>query len=286
MAVTTEGEPCWVEAALPDVEAGRRFYGALFGWTFRDSPRPGPGASRLDAYLGDRLAAALVPKGDGRMPTVWNVYLAATDVRELGRTAEAAGGRVIVPPHPADGRSTAAMAADPGGAVFGLRQAGDRSGGFEVRGEPGAYCWTELWTWYPDRADPFYERVFGYTATDLPAPGSGPAKDPAGPAPAAPPPAAAAPAPARPVRLWSPRGARPGEETAVAGRSVLTSPAFPVELPDHFLVYFRVKNSDDTAVRVTELGGRVRAHPFDIPQGRIAVFTDNQGADFAVLAEP
>ena len=29
-----EGVPCWVDAQLPDVEAGKRFYGELFGWTF------------------------------------------------------------------------------------------------------------------------------------------------------------------------------------------------------------------------------------------------------------
>ena len=34
MAAFAEGEPCWVDVSLPDVEAGKRFYGELFGWTF------------------------------------------------------------------------------------------------------------------------------------------------------------------------------------------------------------------------------------------------------------
>ena len=29
-----EGVPCWADAMLSDVEAGKRFYGELFGWTF------------------------------------------------------------------------------------------------------------------------------------------------------------------------------------------------------------------------------------------------------------
>ncbi|GGZ25461.1 hydrolase [Streptomyces inusitatus] len=271
-----------MDAALPDTEAGKRFYGELFGWTFR--PGDGPWT---DAYSDGLLAAAIAPKGDGRMPTIWNVYLAADDITALAARVPEAGGHLISSPRPVGRLGAVAMAADPGGAVFGLWQAGGETGGeaggragFETRGVPGAYCWTEVYTWRKDRVDPFYEEVFGYTGTDLPrpaelGPGCGPAMD---------------------IRLWSPRTAdpadpadpeeadEPGERTAVAGRCVLTE-AFPPELPGHFLVYFCVKDCDAAAATVVRLGGRVQAPPFDIPYGRIAVLMDNQGALFAVLAE-
>ncbi|MFI1397608.1 VOC family protein [Streptomyces sp. NPDC020681] len=258
MAAFPEGTPCWVDAALPDVEAGKRFYGELFGWTFQQQG-DGPYA---DVFSDGKLVAALAPKTDGRMPTVWGVYFATPDAAVLAGRITAAGGQVIVPPNPVGfpgASGIAATAADPGGAVFGLWEAGDRAG-FEKQGKPGSYCWAEVYTRDKERADPFYETVFGYTGTDL----EDDSVD---------------------FRLWSPRGAEPGEETAIGGRSVITD-AFPAEMPDHFLIYFCVDDCDEAAAAVTRLDGRVQAPPFDTPYGRIAVLTDNQGATFAVLAEP
>jgi hypothetical protein len=31
------GHPCWVELSVPDVVAAAAFYGAVFGWEFRDT---------------------------------------------------------------------------------------------------------------------------------------------------------------------------------------------------------------------------------------------------------
>ncbi|MGW4030634.1 VOC family protein [Streptomyces sp. NPDC004838] len=272
MAVFPEGAPCWVDAALPDVEAGRRFYGGLFGWTFRQEN----GDPYVDALSDGKLVAALAPKSDGRMPTVWNVYFATPDAVALSRRIESEGGRLIVPPRRVGTLGGVAVAADPGGAVFGLWQAGERVG-FEKQARPGSFCWTEVYTWDKERADPFYETVFGFTGTDLRF-----AAAPGAPADAAP----SGEAAEADIRVWSPRGAEPGEDTAVGGRCVLTEPAFPAELPDHFLVYFCVKDCDATVAAAIRLGGRVQARPFDIPHGRIAVLTDDQGATFAVLAEP
>ncbi|MFF0450195.1 VOC family protein [Streptomyces sp. NPDC004609] len=329
MAVFPEGTPCWVDAALPDVEAGKRFYGELLGWTFRQEN----GDPYVDAFSDGKLVAALAPKSDGRMPTVWNVYFATPDAVALARRITEEGGRLIVPPRRVGTLGAVAVAADPGGAVFGLWQAGERAG-FEKQAKPGSFGWTEVYTWDKERADPFYERVFGFSGTDLapegaaapgpdrgPQAGAGPVTAPgpgsgthAGPGPVtdtgsraatAPGPATArapgsgtdtgsdtaagpgpGPGPGADVRIWSPRGAEPGEDTAVGGRCVLTEPAFPKELPDHFLVYFCVEDCDATVAAAVRLGGRVQARPFDIPHGRIAVLTDDQGAAFAVLGQP
>ncbi|QNP63818.1 VOC family protein [Streptomyces genisteinicus] len=265
MAEFVQGTPCWVDAALPDVEAGKRFYSELFGWTFTDrgGERLPGGRTRgrsADAYSGGRLVAALTPKSDGRMPTVWSVYLATPDAPALARRIAEGGGQVINAPLPVGPEGAYAVAADPTGAVFGLWQAGERAG-FEKHGEPGSYCWTEVYTRDKERADAFYEGVFGYQGTDLPGITS------------------------EDFRMWSPEGAEPGESTAVGGRSVIDD-SLPAEMPGHFLVYFCVEDCDETARKAAELGGRVRTAPYDIPYGRIAELTDDQGAAFAVLAEP
>ncbi|MCX4823833.1 VOC family protein [Streptomyces sp. NBC_01142] len=254
MAAFTEGMPCWVDALLPDVEAGKRFYGELFGWTFEE--REG---RYVEALSDGKLVAGLAPKRDGRMPTVWGVYFATADAAALSRKIRDAGGQVITAPLPVANMGTMAVGVDPGGAVFGLWQGGDRPG-FEKQDEPGSFCWTEVYTRDKERVDAFYESVFGFQGTDLPDASID-------------------------FRMWSPAGTQPGDDTAIGGRSVLTD-AFPAEMPGHFLIYFCVEDCDEAVAAVTRLGGRVQAPPFDIPYGRIAVLTDNQGAVFAVLAEP
>ena len=152
-----EGVPCWVDAQLPDVEAGRRFYGELFGWTFGEGSGP-PGTGVWALHHG-RPVAGLVPKGDGRMPTVWTVYFATPDAAALAARITEAGGHVITAPTPVGSFGTTALATDPEGAVFGLWQAGDHPG-FGRRYAPGSFRWAELYARDPAVGDAFYGALF------------------------------------------------------------------------------------------------------------------------------
>ncbi|MFG2603976.1 VOC family protein [Streptomyces sp. NPDC048514] len=149
-----EGVPCWVDAQLADVEAGKRFYGELFGWSFEAAY-----GSSVWARLGGAPVASLAPKTDGRMPTVWTVSFATPDARALGRRITAAGGRLVLPPFGLGDLGTAALAVDPGGAVFGLWQAGSHAG-FGRRREPGTFVWAELYTRDTAAANAFYGELF------------------------------------------------------------------------------------------------------------------------------
>lgn len=152
----TEGVPCWVDVQLSDVEAGKRFYGGLFGWTFEDA---GGGPGSVWARLGGAAVARLARKRDGRMPTVWTVYFATPDARELTRRVLAAGGQVVSEPAPVRDLGTAALVADPQGAVFGLWQAAGHPG-FGVRHAPGGFAWAQLYTTDIDAANTFYGHLF------------------------------------------------------------------------------------------------------------------------------
>ncbi|MEU9702115.1 VOC family protein [Streptomyces sp. NPDC047981] len=257
MAVFTEGTPCWVEAQLPDLEAGKRFYRELFGWTFDPD--------RDEALSDGKRVAGLVPKSDGRMPTTWTVYLATANAGTLAARIKAAGGQMIMEPYPVGPFGVLALAADPGGAVFGLRQAGDDEG-FEKTMLPGSFCWMEIYTRERDAVDTFYASVFGYLGRQVEPDEEGREND-------------------FDYRVWSPPGSRAGDDTAFGGRAVLTD-AFPAAMPGHVLVYFAVADCDATCATAVALGGRVTNPPFDTPHGRIAVLHDNQGARFAILAEP
>ncbi|MCT9003327.1 VOC family protein [Streptomyces rhizosphaerihabitans] len=157
VAEFSEGVPCWVDAQLPDVEAGKRFYGELFGWTFPEESGPA-GWAELDG----EPVAALTPKSDGRMPTVWTVYFATPDAAALTRRITEAGGQIITAPTEAGasgGLGTAALATDPEGAVFGLWQPGSHAG-FAKRHERRTFCWAELYARDTATVDRFYGALF------------------------------------------------------------------------------------------------------------------------------
>ncbi|MGV9938820.1 VOC family protein [Streptomyces sp. NPDC003401] len=153
-SVYAEGVPCWVDAQLPDVDAGKRFYGELFGWAFEEAY-----GSSVWARLDGEPVAALAHKTDGRMPTVWTVSFATPDVEATVRRIRTAGGQVVIAPVPVDGAGVAALAADPEGAVFGLWQAGGHPG-FGVRHRPGAFAWAQLYARDTGAANTFYGHLF------------------------------------------------------------------------------------------------------------------------------
>ncbi|MFE7033081.1 VOC family protein [Streptomyces sp. NPDC057621] len=278
-AAFAEGVPCWIDAQLPDVEAGKRFYGGLFGWTFdsADSADPAdpadltdltdpagpsegaapseagagtraeaeaaqwadsPYAGAVRAQLGGEPVAALVPKRDGRMPTVWTVWFATPDAHDMADRIRKGGGQIVTTPVPVGPYGIGALAADPEGAVFGLWEAGTHPGFGGSRGT-GTFSWVELYSRDTATADAFYPGLFREA-------------------------------------LFGPG------VTREFGRAHI-SDVYPAEMPPHFLVHFGVQDCEAALGAVARLGGRVQAPPFDTSYGRVAVVSDNQGASFALL---
>ncbi len=143
-----------MDAQLPDVAAGRRFYGELFGWTFRDAP-----GGSVWALRDGEPVAGLGRKTDGRMPTVWTVYFATPDIEGLADRIWAAGGQVVTTPMPVADLGTSALVTDPEGAVFALWEPAGHQG-FGVRHKPGAFAWAELYARDTEAANTFYGGLF------------------------------------------------------------------------------------------------------------------------------
>jgi predicted enzyme related to lactoylglutathione lyase len=92
------GAPSWYETYTPDVEAGKKFYGELYGWTSQTMPMPGMEYTVF--HLGDKMIAGMMaPTPDmTSMPPQWVTYFTVNDADETAKKAADLGGTVMVPP--------------------------------------------------------------------------------------------------------------------------------------------------------------------------------------------
>ena len=114
-----EGVPSWVDTEQRDLEAAKRFYGGLFGWTFAEATPPGAPLRYVVAQLGGQDVAGLSGPADPGAPAdpdaprdpeappepgarnqspAWNTYVAVGHADAAVARIEASGGRVLQPP--------------------------------------------------------------------------------------------------------------------------------------------------------------------------------------------
>jgi predicted enzyme related to lactoylglutathione lyase len=115
---------------------------------------------------------------------------------------------------------------------------------------PGAYCWAEVFTREPGKADAFFPAVFPYRSKQL--------EDETD------------------FRIHD------LGERSVLGRMRMTED-FPPETPPYINVHFTVANCDEAVTRATDRGGVLRFGPMDTPFGRFASVGDPQGVNFSVI---
>ncbi|MER6732204.1 VOC family protein [Streptomyces puniciscabiei] len=249
MAVQPEGTPCWADAMFSDVEGAKRFYGDVLGWTFGESSSEY--GNYTQAYADGKAVAAVVPPMPGQEgPSQWCLYFASPDAAATAEKIRDNGGEVLMEPMQVGDFGTMCLAREPSGAVFGVWQAGSHEG-FEATATPGAYCWAEVFTREPEKADAFLSGVFPYRMKDI-------VDD------------------AVDFRMFD-----VGEDT-VLGRMRMTDD-FPPEVPSYINVYFTVDDCDAAVARATRLGGVLRFGPMSSPFGRFAALSDPQGANFSVI---
>ncbi|MGY5012263.1 VOC family protein [Streptomyces sp. 900105755] len=249
MAVQPEGTPCWADAMFGDLEGAKSFYGEVLGWTFGESsPEYG---NYTQAYVDGKAVAAVVPPMSGQEGhSQWCLYLASPDAAAAAVRIRENGGEVLMEPMQVGEFGTMCLAREPSGAVFGIWQAGLHEG-FEATAVPGAYCWAEVFTREPEKADPFLAAVFPYTVQQI--------ED--------------GNVDFRTFNL---------HEQPVLGRMRMTGD-FPPEVPSYVNVYFTVADCDEAVARATKLGATLRFGPMTSPFGRMAALTDPQGANFSVI---
>ncbi|MFE2510517.1 VOC family protein [Streptomyces naganishii] len=249
MALQPEGTPCWADAMFTDLQGAKTFYGEVLGWTFAESSSEF--GDYTQAYADGKAVAAVVPPMPGQEGQAqWCLYLASPDASATAGRIREHGGEILMEPVRVGDFGTMCLAREPSGAVFGVWQGGAHEG-FEATAVPGAYCWAEVFTREPEKADAFLTSVFGYRAQRV-ADGQ------------------------EDFTMFS-----VGDDT-VLGRMRMTDD-FPPEVPSYVNVYFTVRDCDEAVAAATRLGGVLRFGPMDSPFGRFAALSDPQGANFSVI---
>ena len=246
------GTPCWVDLGAGDTAGAKAFYSGLFGWEIQEGP-PEAGEYSLCA-VGGRPVAGIGPKpGPPQTPPAWITYIASDDADETVRKIGAAGGKVMMGPVDVMDAGRMAVAADPGGAVFGVWQARGHSGA-GLANEPGSLTWNENMSRDFDANAAFYRAVFGYDLGDMSSDGF--------------------------------RYATIDVDGRPVGGLGELDRDFPPEVPASWATYFGVADADAAVARAVELGGSVVRPAWDTPYGRMAVLADGQGAVFAIMSSP
>ena len=271
------GVPCWIDTAQPDPEAAVRFYGGLFGWEFEDRmPADSPGRYFAAQWQG-RDVAAVGSQPEGWPPAaVWNTYVWVDSADDTAARVKDAGGTALMDPFDVLDAGRMGVFADPAGALFCLWQA-NRHRGAQLVNHPNTWNWSGLETRDPEGAQAFYASVFGWQVdtAELAAmgftfwrlPGYGDFLEVGDP---------------ELRRRQADEGAPPGFEDAVAALSLIAGDQSGDDAAPRWSVTFAVDDTDASAARAVELGGRVVMPPFDAPPVRSAVLADPQGAVFGV----
>jgi predicted enzyme related to lactoylglutathione lyase len=245
--MTPLGRFVWYDLQVPDPAVAIAFYTKLFGWG------TAPFGDTYTMWTLDGLPMGGVMKEPG-VPPNWLAYVATPNVDATAADITRLGGRLIVPPMdiPTVGRFSVFM--DPQGPAIAAFTALNEFPGHEGEPHVNEFGWHELATGDYELAFNFYHTLFAWDRGV-----SAPMGEPFGN-----------------YQMF----ARSGVQLGGMYNKPETMPA-----PFHWVHYVFVKDVDQIASRAPTLGGQVIYGPTDVPGGpRIAMFTDPQGAMFAVYA--
>ncbi len=245
------GKMVFAELITPDIAAAERFYGGLFGWTFRDA-QAGRGQFAQVLQGGAPIAELAQRRpSPGRPSSTWLSFVAVSDTDATVPAAVKYGATLLYPPHSIGNFGREAILRDPQGAVFAIlaSSSGDPP---DTLAKIGTWIWSSLHTSDPDTGAAFYQNLFDYDVFNLP-------DDPKG----------------QHLILADGRYAR---------ASVNPLPSNRPGVPPQWLNYVRVEDADAAATKARALGGTVLVSPrTDRHGGRIAVIADPVGAVFGVM---
>ena len=255
MATVTQHVPgtfCWPELGTLDQNGAKKFYGSLFGWSFRDNEIGNGEIYTIFTQGGADVGALYTLREQERKmaPPHWNAYVAVESADRSAEKAKQLGGTVLMDPFDVTDAGRMAVIQDPTGAVISLWEA-KKHIGVGLLDEPNSLCWTELMTTDAGKASAFYTGLLPWKTEDMSTPGMD-------------------------YTLYK-RG-----EANAGGMMKIQPQMGPI--PSHWMSYFKVDDCDAKIAKAHGLGGKTLVPAQTVPGvGRFAILTDPQGAAFAIL---
>jgi predicted enzyme related to lactoylglutathione lyase len=251
----SRGRFVWYELATTDVDAARRFYTEVLGWSAQDRAAA-VGTYTLFATQGVPVSGAMGLPEEARQAGFrpgWLGYVGVDDIDDAVRRVEQLGGGVPVPPRDVPGISRFSIVVDPQTATIGLlKWHKPEEAQLSDLQSAGPVGWHELIASDWESVLPFYAELLGWKKSEADTGEMGT------------------------YQLFSAGGETIG--------GMINKPA-TVATP-FWLYYFTVADIDVARKRVQEGGGAILNGPIEILVGRwILQCTDPQGAIFALVGK-
>jgi predicted enzyme related to lactoylglutathione lyase len=168
MMSETHGKFIWCELMTPDIEAAKRFYTSVVGWTTNEMQVEGMPPYTIFEANGIGVAGMMdfpAELEDQGIPPNWTGYVAVDDVDKSARDFETNGGAIRRPPDDIPGVGRFAVVADSHGAVLCIMTPApmDNPPPEAPFGTPGHVGWHELYAGNGAEALAFYGKLFGWT---------------------------------------------------------------------------------------------------------------------------
>ncbi|MFF4244526.1 VOC family protein [Streptomyces sp. NPDC001822] len=162
-ALTGAGAPCWVHLVTRDLLDAQRFYGGVFGWTFR----PGPLGREFVMARSEGVPVAGIGAVASayQVAVAWTPYFSVRDADVASARIRERSGTVAVGPL-AIGTGRAVLAADRDGAAFGVWEWTGRAASLSPSGHR-AHAWLRLRTRNAFDAAIFYGEVLDWASGEL-----------------------------------------------------------------------------------------------------------------------
>jgi len=241
----------WHDLMTTDVEAAKKFYGDVVGWTFQ------PPMMDYTVFEVDKMGIGglmPVPEHAKGMPPMWFGYVYVPNVDEACAKAKSLGGAVKREPWDVPNMLRIAVLADPTGAMFNvMTPLSTEQRPMPPAGALGTIGWNELHAGDLSKAWEFYAKMFGWTkGTTMPMGEHGD------------------------YQIWQ----IDGQDTGGMMKK------FDNMLMPIWAYYFYVDGIDKATERLKKAGGKVFMGPHEVPGGNwIVNASDPQGGFFNLLSK-
>ena len=156
------GKFIWFELASTNPAQLKKFYGDVFGWTFKTTTNTNEEYALI--RNGDHAIAGIFrakPRSDVNLGALWIGMMSVPNPHKTVEIANNSGGAVHTSPRSLPNRGTYALLRDPEGALFGVLKS-DSGDPVDREIKDGDFFWFDLFARDTQRASQFYKNLAGY----------------------------------------------------------------------------------------------------------------------------